>query len=207
MVADVQPGIDLKKSMKDTQSLEESREAGLLTDWHLYGRFGRGAEKDFERAFAPEKAAAKARRNQLERYELVFPEGEFTLPPDLAGSKGVFYASSNTYLSSSGQWNVYLESGAQAAVFVDGRRVLQSGPKSDGVLRGSIHADRGYHSVMVKFTAQAAPFRVAILPPNSGSRRKNNTPFLQASPTSENLMAKLIDEVLLPSRSRLFPNS
>jgi hypothetical protein len=42
---------------------------------------------------------------------------------------------------------------------------------------------------MVKFTAQGAPFSVAILPPNSGSRRKNNTPYLQASPASEDMQA------------------
>jgi len=192
MVADVQPDTDLAKSMNEAQLLEESREAGLLTDWHLCGIYGRGREEDFARAFAPEKAAVKRRNqsgNQSEHYELVFPEGRFTLPSSMAARKGVFYASSNTYLSSGGQYNVYLESGAEAAVFVDGQRVLESGPKTDGVLRGTIHADKGYHSVMVKFTAQAAPFRVAILPPNSGSRRKNNTPFLQAAPASENLLA------------------
>jgi hypothetical protein len=42
---------------------------------------------------------------------------------------------------------------------------------------------------------------VAILPPNSGSRRKNNTPFLQAAPASENLMAKQMGIAVLPSRS------
>ncbi len=200
-VADAQSGSGLKKGMQDAELLEESREAGLLTDWHLQGRFGRSGEKEFERAFAPEKEAAKAKRKQLDHYELVFPEGKFALPPALAAQKGVFYANSTTYLSGSGDWNVYLESGAEAAVFVDGQRVIESGPKSAGVLRGTIHAASGYHSVMVKFTAQAAPFRVAILPPNSGSRRKNNTPYLQAAPVSEDLMAKLAVEVLMTVRS------
>jgi hypothetical protein len=188
--------------MQESQLLQDSREAGLLTDWHLEGRFGRGSDGEFARAFAPEKAAAKAaaRRSQTESYELVFPEGKFTLPPASASLKGVFYARSITYLSSSGLWNVYLESGAEAVVFVDGQKVLEGAPKSAGVLRGTIHAESGYHSVMVKFTAQAAPFRVAILPLNSGSRRKNNTPFLQAAPASENLMAKLTAEVP-PSQS------
>jgi len=199
MVADAQPGTGLKNSVHEAELLEESREAGLLTDWHLEGRFGRGGEDEFVRAFAPEKEAAKARHKQPERYELVFPEGKFALPPALAPLKGVFYASSTAYLSGSGDWNVYLESGAEAAVFVDGHRVIESGPKSPGVLRGTIHAERGYHSVMVKFTAQAAPFRVAILPLNSGSRRKNNTPYLQAAPASEDLMALV--EVLSASRS------
>lgn len=189
-VADVQSGGGHMKSVPDAQMLEESREAGLLTDWHMDGRFGHGSREEFVRAFAPEKEAAKAQLKQPERYELVFPEGQFTLPPALASQKGVFYAESSTYLSSSGDWNVYLESGAEAAVFVDGKRVVQSGPKAAGVLRGTIHAESGYHSVMVKFTAQAAPFRVAILPPNSGSRRKNNTPYLQAAPVSEDLMAR-----------------
>src|ERR1039458_5536705 len=77
-VADVQQGGTLKKSMQEAQLLQDSREAGLLTDWHLEGRFGRGSDREFARAFAPEKAAAKAaaRRSQTESYELVFPEGK-----------------------------------------------------------------------------------------------------------------------------------
>jgi hypothetical protein len=186
-------GAQSTSGQKDAELLESSREAGLLTDWHLQGRFGHGGE-EFTRAFAPEMEA-KAGHNHPERCELVFPQGQFTLPPALAALKGVFYASSTAYLGDSGEWNVYLESGAEAAVFVDGREVLASGPKPTGVLRGTIHAGSGYHSVMVKFTAKAAPFRVAILPPNSGSRRKNNTPYLQASPASEVLMAKQMGEM------------
>ena len=202
-VADTQSGgaANLKKSIPDAQRLEESREAGLLTDWHLEGHFGHGGEEEFARAFPPEKQAAKAAARHNARYELIFPEGKFALPPAMASLKGVFYATSTTYLSGSGQWNVYLESGAEAEVFVDGRRVLESVPQSQGVRRGTIHADSGYHSVMVKFTAQAAPFQVAILPPNSGSRRKNNTPFLKAAPTSENLLAKQMGEVSASSQS------
>jgi hypothetical protein len=184
---------DQKKIMDEAALLEKTRKAGLLTDWHLEGRFG-GGEGDFARRFAPEKAAAKegARRDLSEPYELVFPEGSFALPPALASAKGVFYANSRAYLSSSGEWNVYMESGAEAVVFFDGRRVLERAPEATGVMRGKVHAESGYHSVMVKFTAVAAPFRVAILPPNSGSRRKNNTPYLQASPASEEIMAKEI---------------
>ncbi len=182
-------------NMRIEELLADSREAGLLTDWHLCGRFGRG-EKDLEREFAPEKEAVKAalRPHQMQHYEMVFPEGRFALPPALASHKGVFYASSSTYLSDSGEWNVYLESSAEAIVFVDGRRVVESRPNAPGVLRATIHAESGYHSVLVKFTAQAAPFRVAILPPNSGSRRKNNTPYLQASPPSEDMMAMQMGE-------------
>lgn len=192
---------DLKKKMHDADLLENSREAGLLTDWHLDGRFGRGRQQEFARRFGPEKEAAKAASQPvLQHYELTFPEGRFVLPPALASSKGVFYADSSTYLSDSGEWNVYLESSAETVVFVDGQRVLESGPEASGVLRGTIHADSGYHSILVKFTAQAAPFRVAILPPNSGSRRKNSTPYLQASPASEDMMAKQIGEVLMACR-------
>ena len=115
----------------------------------------------------------------------------FALPSSLAGRPGVFYASSSTYLDGGGEWDVYLESGAGAVVFVDGRRVLAHESEATGVLRVKIQAEGGYHSVLVKFMAQAAPFRVAILPPNSGSRRKNNTPYLKASPGSEDMMAML----------------
>lgn len=201
-LADARSGNELRSKMHEAELLDDSREAGLLTDWHLDGRFGSGGEEEFAREFAPEKEAANpaAHPKQPLRYELVFPEGRFVLPPALAASKGVFYVRSSAYLSDSGEWNVYLESAAEAVVFVDGQRVLDSGPKATGVRRGTIHAESGYHTVMVKFTAQAAPFRVAILPPNSGSRRKNNTPYLEAAPASEDMMAKQIGEVLMACR-------
>ena len=192
-IVDTRASDDANRIVDEASLLEKSREAGLLTDWHLDGRFGQGSRDEFLRVFAPEKEAVKqAGRRHFERrrYELVFPGGTFTLPQELAGQKGVFYANSNTYLTAGGDWFVYLECGADAVVFVDGRRALSShGAKLAGVLRGKIHVESGYHSVMVKFTAEAAPFRVAILPPNSGSKRKNNTPYLQASPASEDMMA------------------
>jgi hypothetical protein len=189
---DEQDSGGVERFIRDAELLEKSRDAGLLTDWHLDGRFGhRGNE--FAREYAPEKEAAKqgSRKADRMRFELIYPEGIFTLPRELAEMSGVFYAVSSTYLSSGGDWNVYLESGAEAVVFVDGRRAVTRGAKASGVLREKVHIESGYHSVMVKFTARAAPFRVAILPPNSGSRRKNNTPYLQASPASEDMLAKV----------------
>jgi hypothetical protein len=198
---DSQATDDVDKIMSEADLLAKSREAGLLTDWHLEGRFGHGGSNEFTRVFAPEKDAAKqtGRRFQRRRYELVFPEGTFVLPREFAGLEGVFYALSNTYLTTSGEWNLYLESGAETAVFVDGQRALTRGHKASGTVRAKIHMESGYHSIMVKFTAPAAPFRVAILPPNSGSRRKNNSPYLQASPTSEDMMAMRSYILELPS--------
>ena len=66
--------------------------------------------------------------------------------------------------------------------------VLTRGASQTGTLRETIHAESGYHLIMIKFLAQAAPFRLAILPPNSGSRRKNNTPYLRGA---EDLNARL----------------
>jgi hypothetical protein len=201
-------------SKDQAEMVESSRDAGLLTDWHFLGRYGNDAA-DLSRSFAPERwfakrAAKQAARQDSEkeaagpsgnrhpekrlkspRYELVFPEGTFELPAKLAARDGVFYALSCTYLTSGGDFNVYLESGAEAVLFVDGRSVLVRAPGATGTLRTSIHADSGFHMVMVKFAAQAAPFRVAILPPNSGSRRKNNTPYLHRSPASEDLQAAI----------------
>jgi len=205
---------DNGQAENQAEMVENSRDAGLLTDWHFMGRYGHD-KADLARSFAPERWFAKqaARQAALQppeeknasssgknlpekaleslRYEMVFPEGTFVLPPRRAGRDGVLYALSCTYLSSSGDWNVYLESAAQAVVFVDGKRVLVRGPKASGTRRETIHAESGYHMVMVKFVPQAAPFRVAILPPNSGSRRKNNTPYLQRSSASEELQAAL----------------
>ncbi len=177
------------QTLSDVDLLEKSREAGLLTDWHLDGRFGHH-DGDFVHRYAPEKIAARQGVRRMERqYELIFPEGFFALPKEDSAEQGVFYAVSSTYLGSSGEWNVYLESSADAVVFVDGERVVASGPGAKGTMRETRHLESGYHSIMVKFTAHAAPFRVAILPPNSGSRRKNNTPYLQASPASEDMQA------------------
>lgn len=178
------------QALSEAELLEKSREAGLLTDWHLDGRFGR-SDASFSHRYAPEKAAMRQGARRIERrYELVFPEGFFALPKEVAAEQGVFYAASTTYLGSGGDWNVYLESSADAVVFIDGERAVASGPGAQGTMRETLHLDIGYHSVMVKFTAHAAPFRVAILPPNSGSRRKNNTPYLQASPATEDMQAE-----------------
>ncbi len=183
---------DSSQILSDSDLLEKSREAGLLTDWHIAGHFGH-RDSQFSHSYAPEKVAVRSGAHHLEqRYEMVFPEGFFTLPKELAGERGVFYAVSSTYLGNSGEWNVYLESRADAAVFVDGKRAVTSGPGAEGVMRETLHMESGYHSILVKFTAQAAPFSVAILPPNSGSRRKNNTPYLQASPASEDMQAMLV---------------
>ena len=170
---------------------ERSREAGLLTDWHLLGRYGRSGT-DFTRSFEPERWAANDRHLRNVSYELLFPEGTFALPPAMAGQSGVFYALARVYVSGSGEWNLYLETGAEAVVYVDGCRVLERGANHKGTLRETIHAESGFHNVMVKFVAQAAPFRLAVLPPNSGSRRKKNTPYLQGTEQgAENLSARL----------------
>ncbi len=194
--ADAQDDAGISQFATEAELLEKSRQAGLLTDWHLEGRYGHSLA-DLLRPFAPEKEAARqgAHRFERRRYELVFPVGTFALPAELASARGVFYALSTAYLTGGGEWIVYLESPAEAIVFVDGRRVLARESKGSGVLRARVHIESGYHSVMVKFIAQAAPFRVAILPPNSGSRRKNNTPYLQASPASEDMMARALRPV------------
>jgi hypothetical protein len=168
---------------------ERSREAGLITDWHLVGRYGRSGT-DFTRSFAPERWSAGDRHIRNVSYELLFPEGTFALPASVAGQSGVFYALARVYLSGSGDWNLYLESSAEAVVFLDGRQVLTRGANHRGTLRETFHAESGFHNVMVKFVAQAAPFRLAVLPPNSGSRRKKNTPHLQGN-GAEALSARL----------------
>jgi hypothetical protein len=183
-----------ERILSETELLEKSREAGLLTDWHLDGHYGR-SDSNFDHHYAPEKTASRLGPRRTEKnYELVFPEGVFVLPKEIADQRGVFYAVATTYLGSSGEWNVYLESKDEAVVFIDGLRSVTSSAGIEGVRRKTLHMDSGYHSVMVKFVGQAAPFRVAILPLNSGSRRKNNTPYLQASPASEDMQAELKTE-------------
>jgi hypothetical protein len=172
----------------EAEQLESSRDAGLLTDWHLLGHYGRA----FAHRHAPEKIAARLRSGQMARaYELVFPSGAFTLPQATAEKSGVFYAVSATYLMNGGEWNVYLESPDAIELILDGKPVICRQRGEIGTSRVQVHASEGIHSILVKFTADAAPFRVAILPLNSGSRRKNNTPYLKAAPQSEDMMSAL----------------
>ena len=183
------------------EALEASREAGLLTDWHMEGRFGHGAAAEIQHRYPPEKLALKLatsrgqvrslHKQHAQHYELVFSSGAFELPAEQKEQKGVFYASSVTYLMIGGEWNLYLESGDAAVIFLDGRPVLSRTPEAVGVVRKAVRAESGYHSIMVKFVAAAAPFRVAILPPNSGSHHKNSTPYLRAVPSSEEMMARV----------------
>jgi hypothetical protein len=175
-------------SESEAAQLESSRDAGLLTDWHLLGHYG-GA---FTHRHAPEKIAARQRWGQMANaYELVFSTGAFSLPQELVGKRGVFYAVSSTYLMSSGEWNIYLESPDAVELILDGKPLISRQHGEVGVSRVQVHAAEGIHSILVKFTAAAAPFRVAILPLNSGSHRKNNTPYLKAAPQSEDMMSAL----------------
>jgi hypothetical protein len=102
---DAQDSDDLKRIADEAKLLEKSREAGLLTDWRLAGRFDHRGKDEFGYEYPPEKEAAKQgalRRFERSRYELSFADGTFALPKELAGLKGVFYANSSTYLTGGG---------------------------------------------------------------------------------------------------------
>ncbi|HUO61123.1 MAG TPA: hypothetical protein VMU24_10675 [Candidatus Acidoferrales bacterium] len=176
----------------ELDQLLQSREAGLVTDWNLLGRYGKHEQTDFSRAWAPERRKKQKVGSRHERKTLSFPNGQFVLPAN--ASNGVYYASARVYLFSDGDWNVWAESANAMQIFVDGAPVLlRPGSEQDAMraVHESVHLSRGPHSILAKFVREASPFRVAVMPPSGGLRHKRNIPLHELAPESLVLSASL----------------
>jgi hypothetical protein len=185
-------------SQKDTNGspemdqLLQSREAGLLTDWNLFGPYGKKRETAFIRTWAPERKKKENAAGRGERPTLRFPDGRFVLPTK--ATNGVYYARAHVYLFSDGEWNVWAESANAIQVFVDGVPVLTRQVAEQDTTRAvhqTVHLSRGQHTVLTKFIAAAAPFRVAVMPPSGGRRQKRNIPLYELAPETTVLSASL----------------
>lgn len=176
----------------EIDQLMQSREAGLVTDWNLMGPFGKHAQTDFLKAWAPEQKKDEKHPAKRHGLSMRFPTGQFRLPTRAAN--GVYYASGSVYLFSDGDWNVWAESANAIQIFVDGEPVLlRPGTEQDSTraVHESVHLSRGQHSILAKFVPEASPFRVAVMPPSGGIRQKRNIPLHELAPESLVLSASL----------------
>ena len=161
-----------RDSAPELNELMSARESGLLTDWRVVGPFGLHPSFDFDRQWAPERDQIRRSGYGTRKVELFqFANGQVKLPANLVRS-GVFYASSQVYVRSAGDWRLFLESGGTLAVFIDGEKVLTRDDRhalQPTNLRNNLTLSRGDHRILVKFLNGAAPFRLAIMAPTGGS--------------------------------------
>jgi hypothetical protein len=170
------------------ETLFQSRESGLLTDWKIVGPLGRYPNTDFDRAFGPEQdGLTKKSYGSRPVRSLQFVNGRVELPKGVQRT-GVFYAAADVDLRSGGEWRLWVESPGTLEVFIDGKRAMLKDDRKmmqPQVLWEMRRMDDGLHRVVVKFLASALPFRVAIMPPTGGVKKRNNKPGLHAGAEGE----------------------
>lgn len=170
-------------SAPELNELMSARESGLLTDWRVVGPFGLHPSTDFDRQWAPERDQIRRSGYGTRKVEFFqFVDGQVKLP-NLVRS-GVFYASSEVYVRSAGDWRLFLESGGTLAVFIDGEKMLTRDDRHASQptnIRSDLILSRGDHRVLVKFLNGAVPFRLAIMAPTGGLRPHPNIPNVHAS--------------------------
>jgi tetratricopeptide (TPR) repeat protein len=151
-------GIDIDKAV---------RAAGLLTNWRVAGPFGHYSNADFDHHWAPEAdQLVHSAYGTLKTEEFRFRDGFVTLPDYLTAS-GVLYGASDFEVAKPQEFSLDVSSSGPYVVFVDGKPVvvhdsryaLEGGRESVPL---KLTADR--HRLLMKFTADAAPFRIAVFP-------------------------------------------
>ncbi|HEU5403682.1 MAG TPA: hypothetical protein VFU86_20170 [Terriglobales bacterium] len=177
-------------SSSDLDQLLISKDSGLLTDWRFIGPFGNTAE--FARTWAPERdQMAKTHYGHDRVLNLQFVTGKFELPVARKG-KGIFYASSEVWLPSGGDWRIYAETAGEMVVFLDGKSTIHRTRHEDMQTTSEVvHLGRGAHHIMVKFNAAAAPFHVAVMPETGGLPGRSNKPNIYRSPETQYTSAAL----------------
>jgi hypothetical protein len=179
------------KDSADLDQLLISKDSGLLTDWRVVGPFGKSSE--LRHVWAPERDQLRKGRYGTDRVQkFQFATGEFVLPATVK-RPGIFYASSEVWLPNGGDWRLYAETAGEMIVFLDGKAVIHRNVKQKDPHTTSevVHLDRGTHNVLVKFTAAAAPFHLAVMPETGGLRKHNNIPSVHRSAEAEYTSAAL----------------
>ncbi|MGE5322791.1 MAG: DUF3857 domain-containing protein, partial [Actinomycetota bacterium] len=155
--------------------------AGLLTRWRIAGPFGRFSYLDFDRRWPAESGEFwKPGRAAVQQFW--FRDGMVPLPEYFLSS-GVFYAASNVRTRNRGASQLDVLSPGPYTIFVDGRKVLTKDSRyTMGGNRESLilHLQTGRHRVLVKFTADAAPFSLDLHP--VFTHRSAEVPSLPLSP-------------------------
>ncbi len=138
-----------------------SRAAGILTDWRIVGRMGNNVKREAEEiARAGDLSAAEYQNRLVENFQ--FPDGRIVLP-DYLSHHGTFLGAARFASLTAAPWQVNVEGAGATEVYVDGRRVLQSGGR-EGRQSDTFEVSPGPHHVLVKFAASSLPLRVAITP-------------------------------------------
>ncbi|HEY2362545.1 MAG TPA: DUF3857 domain-containing protein [Candidatus Angelobacter sp.] len=163
---------------------------GLLTRWRIAGPFGRYNNIDFDRRWVPETERSFRERYTSEHDRVLLPteysgpavtkanpshttiperfwfrDGMITLPPYFASS-GIFYAASEVEVVAGAARIDVLSSGTYE-ISVDGKsRLLHDARYAVAPTRDStaLVLAAGHHTIMLKFTPDAAPISVALHP-------------------------------------------
>lgn len=146
--------------------------AGLLTHWRIAGPFGRLSNIDFERSWPAESSQFWSGANPaVERFW--FRDGMASLP-DYLSSPGVFYAATDVQSGPEPATQLDFLSAGPYMIFIDGKQVLSKDSRyAAGGNRESLamRMRPGRHRIVVKFTADAAPFSVDLHPAFAGKAR------------------------------------
>jgi hypothetical protein len=153
-----------------------ARASGIVTDWRIVGPLGSHALIDFDRELIRTNdnlSEAQYGNRAVENFQ--FPDGFIRLP-DYLSSRGVFYAAGAMPVLTSVTWQLRLESGGPAELYLDGRSVLRTTARdANGTAVAEVAP--GPHRFLVKFVGSVAPLRVSV------SRVNEPTPTRpQASP-------------------------
>jgi hypothetical protein len=189
------PNLSAQQSIKaatsdDLDQLLISKDSGLLTDFRFVGPFGHTA--DLARTWAPERDQLKKPRYGGDRVlNLEFVTGKFELPAALK-KNGIYYAASEVWLPTAGDWRLYAETAGAMVVFIDGKPAIHRNSRHDLQTTSEvIHLDRGTHHVLIKFDAAAAPFHLAVMPETGALPGRSNKPNIYRSSNTEYTSAAL----------------
>ncbi len=148
----------------DPRTLAHS--AGLLTEWKLAGPFGKYANVDFDRTFAPERATALLPNYNGRSTEALSDDGGRLALPPYFRDRGVFYAAAE-FETTQPEMRVRLESPGTVAVFIDGARVLTRDDRLEArptIVSVSLRLAVGKHRLLAKFLSNAVPLRLSVTP-------------------------------------------
>lgn len=189
------PNLLAQQSLKaatsdDLDQLLISKDSGLLTDFRFVGPFGK--RTDFDRTWAPERDQLKKSRYGSDRVlNLQFVTGKFELPSDRKG-KGIYYASSEVWLPTAGDWRLYAETAGGMVVFIDGKPAIRRTGQRDLQTTSEVfHLGRGTHHILVKFDSAAAPFHLAVMPETGALPGRSNKPNIYRSQDTQYTSASL----------------
>jgi len=162
---------------RDLDLDQTARAAGLLTKWQVTGPLGRFSNPSFDRKWAVEEellSKGSESRNSAETFW--FRNGSIVLP-DYIPASGVFYGWSEINWPQGPTAVLYVWGGGPYAVWIDGRQVLAH--DSRALVLGTQDSERvslnpGKHRIVVKFTSDAIPLRMALEPPGGPEEERTS---------------------------------